>query len=115
MRPTTTNKVLLIGYVSADPEKLELKNGGVGAKFRMATYQSYTELGSAAEVKMEFHRIVGFGDARKGHSSDREKGPCRRSRRASFHAQLHGSKRREANVDEHRRDERHSARATRRG
>ncbi|HXN91433.1 MAG TPA: single-stranded DNA-binding protein [Candidatus Sulfotelmatobacter sp.] len=56
------NKVLLIGYLSADPEVKATPSGTYVANLRMAThsYAGKDDEGKSKE-QTEFHRLVAFG------------------------------------------------------
>ncbi|WP_345117236.1 single-stranded DNA-binding protein [Bartonella jaculi] len=55
------NKVMLIGYLGADPESKTMTSGNEVANFRIATCESYTDKASNQKVdKTEWHSIVVF-------------------------------------------------------
>ncbi|WP_273782958.1 single-stranded DNA-binding protein [Bartonella sp. ML69XJBT] len=55
------NKVILIGYLGADPESKTMPSGGEVVNFRLATSESYTEKATNKKIqKTEWHSIVVF-------------------------------------------------------
>ncbi len=71
------NKVILIGYVGADPEVRYLRENYSTASFSLATVQPSIRLknGKTTEEHTDWHKIVSFGEQalfaenniRKGH------------------------------------------------
>ncbi|QEE11925.1 single-stranded DNA-binding protein [Bartonella krasnovii] len=55
------NKVILIGYLGANPESKTMPSGGEVVNFRMATSESYTDKATNKKIdKTEWHSIVVF-------------------------------------------------------
>ncbi|WP_254475258.1 single-stranded DNA-binding protein [Bartonella sp. B1098] len=55
------NKVILIGYLGADPESKTMNSGAEVVNFRMATSESYTDKNTQQKVgKTEWHSVVVF-------------------------------------------------------
>ncbi|ALE03434.1 single-stranded DNA-binding protein [Bartonella ancashensis] len=55
------NKVILIGYLGADPESRRMASGAEVVNFRIATSQSYTDKTTNQRVdKTEWHSVVIF-------------------------------------------------------
>ncbi|WP_375643869.1 MULTISPECIES: single-stranded DNA-binding protein, partial [unclassified Bartonella] len=55
------NKVMLIGYLGADPESKTMSSGAEVVNFRMATSESYTDKATNNRIdKTEWHSIVVF-------------------------------------------------------
>ncbi len=55
------NKVILIGYLGANPESKTMPSGGEVVNFRMATSESYTDKATNKRIdKTEWHSIVVF-------------------------------------------------------
>ncbi|WP_273758894.1 single-stranded DNA-binding protein [Bartonella sp. AU55XJBT] len=55
------NKVILIGYLGADPESKTMNSGAEVVNFRMATSESYTDKNTLQKVeKTEWHSVVIF-------------------------------------------------------
>ncbi|MCZ2159182.1 single-stranded DNA-binding protein [Bartonella sp. 220] len=55
------NKVILIGYLGADPESKTMNSGAEVVNFRMATSESYTDKSTNQKVsKTEWHSVVVF-------------------------------------------------------
>ncbi len=55
------NKVILIGYLGANPEVKYLNNGTTVANFRMATTENWVNRSGEKTTLTEWHRIVTFG------------------------------------------------------
>ncbi|RPJ08762.1 MAG: single-stranded DNA-binding protein [Deltaproteobacteria bacterium] len=55
------NKVILIGYLGADPEVRYSSNGTTVANFRMATSENRLSKTGEKTTVTEWHRIVAFG------------------------------------------------------
>ncbi len=58
---TLRNNVQLIGNLGNDPEVKHLDNGGVVAKFRLATSESYTDKNGEKVTNTEWHNLVAWG------------------------------------------------------
>ncbi|UNF52904.1 single-stranded DNA-binding protein [Bartonella krasnovii] len=55
------NKVILIGYLGADPESKTMNSGAEVVNFRLATSESYTDKNTNQKVeKTEWHSVVVF-------------------------------------------------------
>ncbi|MBB5074531.1 single stranded DNA-binding protein, partial [Bartonella callosciuri] len=55
------NKVMLIGFLGADPESKTMPSGAEVVNFRMATSESYTDKNTNQKVeKTEWHSVVIF-------------------------------------------------------
>ncbi|SPU26458.1 Helix-destabilizing protein [Candidatus Bartonella washoeensis] len=55
------NKVMLIGFLGANPESKTMPSGGEVVNFRMATSESYTDKATNQKVeKTEWHSVVIF-------------------------------------------------------
>ncbi len=55
------NKVILIGYLGADPESKTMNSGAEIVNFRLATSESYTDKNTHQKVeKIEWHSVVVF-------------------------------------------------------
>ncbi|GAA5100463.1 hypothetical protein GCM10023260_12340 [Bartonella acomydis] len=55
------NKVILIGYLGADPESKTMNSGAEIVNFRLATSESYTDKNTHQKVgKTEWHSVVVF-------------------------------------------------------
>ncbi len=55
------NKVILIGYLGADPESNTMNSGAEIVNFRLATSESYTDKNTNQKVgKTEWHSVVVF-------------------------------------------------------
>ncbi|WP_208441674.1 single-stranded DNA-binding protein [Bartonella raoultii] len=55
------NKVILIGYLGADPESKTMNSGAEVVNFRLATSESYTDKNTHQKVeKTEWHSVVVF-------------------------------------------------------
>lgn len=58
------NKVILIGYLGADPESKTMPSGGEVVNIRVATSESYTEKAKRKQIKsksyVEYKGIDGF-------------------------------------------------------
>lgn len=52
------NKVMLIGNLGKDPEKVSFDNGGMIVKFPIATAESYRNRDGAEVERTEWHNIV---------------------------------------------------------
>jgi single-strand DNA-binding protein len=58
----SVNKVFLVGYLGADPEKKSLEGGRAVTNFRMATSDRWKDKTSGADrERTEWHRIVAWG------------------------------------------------------
>jgi single-strand DNA-binding protein len=57
----TTNKVILIGYLGADPEGFLTKSSIQGAKFRIATNETWKDENGETKSITDWHRVVLFG------------------------------------------------------
>lgn len=56
------NRVTLLGHAGHDPETRTTRNGGMVAKFSLATTEKWRKDGELSEAT-EWHRIVAFGPA----------------------------------------------------
>jgi single-strand DNA-binding protein len=56
----SVNKVILVGHLAADPEKIETKNGKTRVVFPVATHRETTSDGEPKEVT-DYHRVVAWG------------------------------------------------------
>ena len=56
------NRVTLLGHAGRDPETRTTRNGGMVAKFTLATTEKWRKDGELSEAT-EWHRIVAFGPA----------------------------------------------------
>ncbi len=54
------NKVILIGNLGKDPEVKHFDNGGVVAKYSIATNESYKDKAGEWQKKTEWHDIVAW-------------------------------------------------------
>ena len=54
------NKVMLIGYLGADPEVRYTPSGSAVANFRMATTEQWTDKEGGKQEKTEWHKIVAW-------------------------------------------------------
>lgn len=54
------NKVILLGYVGADPEVRHLEGGTAMAKFRIATSEAYKDKNGQRVEHTEWHSIVAW-------------------------------------------------------
>ncbi|MBW1690573.1 MAG: single-stranded DNA-binding protein [Deltaproteobacteria bacterium] len=54
------NKVMLIGYLGADPELRYTPSGSPVANFRIATTEQWTDREGEKQEKTEWHRIVAW-------------------------------------------------------
>jgi single-strand DNA-binding protein len=54
------NKVLLIGYLGADPELRYTPSGSPVANFRLATSDQWTDKDGEKQTKTEWHKIVAW-------------------------------------------------------
>ncbi|UNF39120.1 single-stranded DNA-binding protein [Bartonella krasnovii] len=55
------NKVILIGYLGADPESKTMNSGAEIVNFRLATSESYTDKNTNQKIgKTEWHSVVVF-------------------------------------------------------
>jgi len=54
------NKVLLIGYLGADPELRYTPSGSPVANFRVATTEQWTDKDGEKQAKTEWHKIVAW-------------------------------------------------------
>jgi single-strand DNA-binding protein len=57
----TTNRVHLIGYLGADPEGFLTKANVQGARFRIATTESWRDDNGEQKSLTDWHRVVVFG------------------------------------------------------
>ncbi|NVM20974.1 MAG: single-stranded DNA-binding protein, partial [Desulfobacterales bacterium] len=55
------NKVMLIGYVGADPDVRQTSNGSAVANFSLATTEKWTDKDGKKQSQTEWHRIVAWG------------------------------------------------------
>lgn len=59
---SSVNKVIIIGYLGADPETRYTADGSAVASFRVATTERWKDKASGeAQERTEWHRIVSFG------------------------------------------------------
>jgi single-strand DNA-binding protein len=56
------NKVMLIGYLGADPELRYTPSGAAVANFRIATTDQWTSKEGEKQERTEWHRIVAWRD-----------------------------------------------------
>lgn len=56
----SVNKVILVGFVAADPEQTETKTGRVRVTFPLATHRDITSDGVMKKVT-DYHRVVTWG------------------------------------------------------
>ena len=56
----SVNKVILVGYIAADPEALPTKSGQDRVTFPLATHRELTSEGVRKDVT-DYHRIVAWG------------------------------------------------------
>jgi single-strand DNA-binding protein len=56
----SVNKVILVGYLAADPESVTTANG-VRTAFPVATHREFTSEGAKKDVT-DYHRVVAWGD-----------------------------------------------------
>ena len=54
------NKVMLIGYLGADPEVRYTPSGSAVANFRIATTEQWTDKEGGKQEKTEWHKIVAW-------------------------------------------------------
>jgi single-strand DNA-binding protein len=54
------NKVMVIGYLGADPELRYTPSGSAVANFRVATTEQWTDKEGVKQEKTEWHRIVAW-------------------------------------------------------
>lgn len=54
------NKVMLIGYLGADPELRYTPSGSPVANFRVATTEQWTDKDGEKQAKTEWHKIVAW-------------------------------------------------------
>jgi len=59
--PEGLNKVLLIGYLGADPEIRYTQSNQAVCRFRVATSESYQNKGGERQERTEWHQIVVWG------------------------------------------------------
>ena len=57
----SVNKVILIGRLGADPEKLVTGSGKSVAKFNVATSETWKDKSGQKQEKTEWHRVVVWG------------------------------------------------------
>ncbi|MBW1991051.1 MAG: single-stranded DNA-binding protein [Deltaproteobacteria bacterium] len=55
------NRVILVGYLGADPELRYTANGTAVAKFRIATTEVFTDRQGVRQERTEWHRITAWG------------------------------------------------------
>ena len=58
---SSVNKVILVGWLGADPEVRYTPNGQPVATFRIATSERWTDKNGERQERTEWHRIVAFG------------------------------------------------------
>lgn len=56
----SVNKVMLIGYLGADPEVRYTPSGSAVANFRIATTEQWTDKEGGKQEKTEWHKIVAW-------------------------------------------------------
>jgi single-strand DNA-binding protein len=56
----SVNKVILVGYLAADPETFQTKTGKTRVSFPIATHRESTSDGVKKEVT-DYHRVVSWG------------------------------------------------------
>jgi single-strand DNA-binding protein len=61
----SVNKIILVGYVAADPEVRQTKKCTTVATFPVATSRGFTSNGEKKKVT-DFHRVVAWGQLEKG-------------------------------------------------
>jgi len=54
------NKIMLIGYLGADPELRYTPSGSPVANFRVATSEQWTDRDGQKQEKTEWHRVVAW-------------------------------------------------------
>ena len=57
----SVNKVIVIGYLGANPEVRALPSGQNVANFSLATTERFTDRNGAKQERTDWHRIVAFG------------------------------------------------------
>jgi single-strand DNA-binding protein len=57
----SVNKVILVGRLGADPEKLVTGSGKTVTKFNVATSESWRDGGGQKQEKTEWHKIIVWG------------------------------------------------------
>jgi single-strand DNA-binding protein len=57
----SVNKVILVGRLGADPEKLVTGNGRSVAKFNLATSETWKDSGGQRQERTQWHKIVVWG------------------------------------------------------
>jgi single-strand DNA-binding protein len=57
----TTNQVLLVGHLGADPEGFTTSSGAPGARLRLATESAYKDEHGELKTVTDWHRVLVFG------------------------------------------------------
>ncbi len=57
----SVNKVIIIGRLGSDPEKVVTGTGKTVAKFSLATSEQWSDAGGQKQERTEWHRIVVWG------------------------------------------------------
>lgn len=68
------NKVTLIGNLGRDPEIKRFENGGVVAKFPVATNENYKDRSGEWQTQTEWHDVVCWGNLAERAERDLRKG-----------------------------------------
>ena len=58
----TLNKILIIGYLGADPDIRVTKDGLEVARFTVATNERFADKKGERQERTEWHRVVVFGE-----------------------------------------------------
>ncbi len=61
----SVNKVILVGHLGKDPETRHFDNGGVVAKFSLATTETFKDRNGNRTEQTEWHNIEVWGDLAK--------------------------------------------------
>jgi single-strand DNA-binding protein len=59
---STENKMMIIGYLGADPELRYTSSGRPVANFRVATTERWTDKAGTEQERTEWHRIVAWAN-----------------------------------------------------
>lgn len=70
----SVNKVILVGYLGADPELKWTPNGRAVCNMRIATTETWKDKGGAKQERTEWHRLTVWGDQAENCSKYLAKG-----------------------------------------
>jgi single-strand DNA-binding protein len=58
---SSVNKVILVGYLGADPDMKYISTGSATTELRVATTEQWTDKSNQKQERTEWHRVVTWG------------------------------------------------------